>query len=310
MDGVTLHARARFAEPGVVRQGWYNLVRARRLRPGKPLAVPLGDRRLVLWRDAQGRPHAADDRCPHLGADLSLGAITPEGLRCGFHGWCFDAAGACVRAPGATTLPPRRLRTYRVEERDGFLWAWVGGGEPGFPLPEVPPGFGHRLVLRAQRVRGHMDVIFSNSFDFTHFGPSHGMDARTLAVETVGPWRMSHHVEGTLPQRPTFRMVGVGGKPWEAIITQHGGATVHIRFRRPVEFVVAFHMRPEGGSNRTRTMVFLKRRRDAPKALSLLWTIVLDDLRLMETMRWTGAFAEGDDVLRQYARFAEAMPTW
>jgi hypothetical protein len=55
-------------------------------------------------------------------------------------------------------------------------------------------------------------------------------------------------------------------------------------------------------------MLFLKRRRDVVRAAALLWSIAADDLKLMETIQWTGAYAPGDEVLAQYARFVEALP--
>lgn len=310
MDVTLRAAQGRFADPAVTRQGWYCLARASRVGR-KPRVVHVAHRRLVVYRDAAGAVHATDDRCPHLGADLALAKVTDAGLVCGFHGWCWGEDGRCAAAPGNAPLPSRRLRHYPLVERHGFLWAWAGPGEPGIPFPEAPPELRHRFVLRAQRVGGHPDVVFSNSFDHHHFGPSHGLEARTVAVKVDPPWRMTHHVEGVIPARPQFRAVGIAGKPWEAVITQHAGGIVHIRFHKPTEHLVAFAMRREpDGKNRTRTMLFLKRRRDLPGVLAFLWTIVLDDLRLMETMRWSGAFAEGDDLLRQYARYAEGMPTW
>ena len=37
--------------------------------------------------------------CPHRGADLAYGRLEPDGLRCSFHGWLFDAAGKCLETP-------------------------------------------------------------------------------------------------------------------------------------------------------------------------------------------------------------------
>mgnify|MGYP000402987214 FL=1 len=52
--------------------------------------TPLGLTRLaqniVLWRDADGKAHALEDRCPHRGARLSLGWNLGDRLACWEHG--------------------------------------------------------------------------------------------------------------------------------------------------------------------------------------------------------------------------------
>lgn len=302
--------KAPFATPGAVRQGWYALARSRRVRSGRVTTVQVGAARLVLHRDANGRVHATGDRCGHLGADLSLAKVTPRGLECAFHGWCWGEEGRCTSAPGNKVLPSRSIPSYHTEERHGLVWGWLADGPPA-PLPEPPAHLPIRIALREQRVGGHTDVVFSNGFDLGHFGPSHAISARTVANHAEPPWRFSHHLEGTLPRRLVFRAAGIGGKPLEAVATQIGGGIVHVHMRQPVEYLIAFAMRPEAdGAARTATQLFLRRRRDLPAALAFLWTAVLDDLRLMETMRWNGALAESDAALARYVRFMESLPLW
>ncbi len=296
-----------FADASRVKQGWYLLGRSRRLRRNQVRAVQVGPRRLVLYRDTAGQAHVANDRCPHLGSDLALGHVTPEGLRCDFHGWCWDAAGSCAAAPGQPSLPKRHLRQYPVAERWGFVWAWLGG-EPAFPLPDVDAGTPRRVVLPPQRVKAHADVIFSNLFDVAHFAPSHDIAACTTALDLAAPWQLTHRFEGRLPHRRSLSWVGLAGKDLDATVTQHGGGIVDVRVRRPLEYSILFTLRPDGAVSRAQTMLFLKRRRDVIRAAALLWSIAADDLKLMETIQWTGAYAPGDEVLAQYARFVEALP--
>jgi hypothetical protein len=57
-------------------------------------------------------------------------------------------------------------------------------------------------------------------------------------------------------------------------------------------------------------MLFLRRRRDLPRALAILWSTALDDLKLMERVTWTGAYAASDAALERYAGFVERLPAW
>lgn len=65
-------------------------------RPVKRLRL-LGED-LVLFRDPLGRYGLLHRRCAHRGADLSFGRCADGGLRCPFHGWLYDATGACLAA--------------------------------------------------------------------------------------------------------------------------------------------------------------------------------------------------------------------
>lgn len=298
-----------FAHPGVVRQGWYLVGSRRSLRAGRVRAVDVGSRRLVMYRDPEGRAHVVADRCPHLGSDLALARVTARGLRCRFHGWCWGADGACVDAPGNASPPSRRLHHYASVERWGFLWAWLGG-EPAFALPEIAPHLARRFVLAPQKVDAHSDVIFANGFDLAHFGPSHGIDAATAALH-VGPWTIDHRIVGRLSRRLSLRWVGLAGEALDFSFAQYGGGIVHVHVRKPLEFLIFFTLRPDAAHrSRTRTMLFLRRRRDLPRALAILWSTALDDLVLMERVQWTGAFAASDAALERYAGFVEDLPAW
>jgi phenylpropionate dioxygenase-like ring-hydroxylating dioxygenase large terminal subunit len=302
-------AAGTFARPGVVRQGWYLVARSWRVRAGQARSVEIGSHRLVVYRDLEGRVHVVDDRCPHLGSDLALARVTREGLRCEFHGWCWGADGSCVDAPGNPGPLRRRLRGYASAERWGFIWAWAGS-EPAFELPEIPPHLPRRVVLAPHRLKAHPDVIFSNGFDLAHFGPSHGIDASTASLD-VAPWTISHRIVGRLSHRATLRAVGLGGTALDFSFIQHGGGIVHVHVRKPIEYLIFFTLRQDAQFRaRTRTLLFLRRRFDLPRALAILWSTALDDLSYMERIRWTGAFAPADAALERYAGFVEALPAW
>jgi phenylpropionate dioxygenase-like ring-hydroxylating dioxygenase large terminal subunit len=298
-----------FARPGVVRQGWYLVESSKRLARESVRAIEFGSRRLVLYRDRDGVAHVVDDRCPHLGSDLALGHVTSDGLRCNFHGWCWGADGRCVDAPGNSPIPPRRLRHYASVERWGFVWAWLGG-DPAIALPDVPAHLHRQVVLRPQRINAHSDVIFSNGFDLAHFGPSHGIEASASSA-AVDAWTIAHRIVGRLSQRASLRIVGLGGTALDFSFAQYGGGIVHVHVTKPIEFLIFFTLRPDGElRSRTRTMLFLRRRSDLPRALAILWSTAIDDLQIMEKVRWTGAYAPSDAALARYAGFVEDLPAW
>ena len=89
---------------------------------------------LVLFRDEAGRYGLLDRHCAHRGADLSYGRVEDGGLRCPFHGWLFDAAGACLEQPAepedSSFCSKVRQRSYRCQVAGGIVFAFMGAGEP------------------------------------------------------------------------------------------------------------------------------------------------------------------------------------
>lgn len=93
---------------------------------------------LVLFRDPIGRYGLLDRHCAHRGADLAYGRAEDGGLRCPFHGWLFDAGGACLEQPaepeGSKFCQSIRQPAYPCRVASGIVWAFMGTGEaPALP---------------------------------------------------------------------------------------------------------------------------------------------------------------------------------
>mgnify|MGYP000970546411 CR=1 FL=1 len=115
---------------------WTPVVVASALRE-RPLAVEVAGTKLALFRHDRG-VGALVDRCPHRGAALSLGRVTPEGcLACPFHGWEFDARGCNTHVPLNPDAKRERLGTTAVPacELGGLIWVYTA---PGAEAPEPP----------------------------------------------------------------------------------------------------------------------------------------------------------------------------
>ena len=122
----------------MIRNQWYAVLESNEVKSGKPVGVTRMGEKLVFWRDPAGRLACMADLCPHRGVALSTGKITGDHLQCPFHGFEFDARGACrcVPANGKNAEPPKALRvqSYPVQEEHGLVYFWWGE-----PLDEYPP---------------------------------------------------------------------------------------------------------------------------------------------------------------------------
>src|ERR671939_380063 len=95
-----------------------------------PIRVRLLGEDLVAFRDSSGQVGLLAANCPHRGASLFFGRNEESGLRCVYHGWKFDVAGACVDMPNE---PPEsnfkdkiHHTAYPTVERNGVIWSYLG----------------------------------------------------------------------------------------------------------------------------------------------------------------------------------------
>jgi vanillate O-demethylase monooxygenase subunit len=132
------------------------------------------------------------DRCPHRRAPLSAGWVDGDVLRCGYHGWCFDAAGACTEIPsmGRTERLPSRARASTpaaVVERHGLVF--LAPDPPVTELLAVPeaddPMFDHG-TLDVITARAGAGLLVDNFLDMSHFPYVHGDTIGTEEAAVVG----------------------------------------------------------------------------------------------------------------------------
>jgi phenylpropionate dioxygenase-like ring-hydroxylating dioxygenase large terminal subunit len=119
---------------------WWAVALTEDLQGHKPLGVVCAGQAIALFRDTQGTPYALEDRCPHRRVPLSLGAVTPAGLQCPYHGWTFDgASGRCSAIPNLSADEPvpasYGVAHYPVLESHGFVHVWHGDDEPASTCP-------------------------------------------------------------------------------------------------------------------------------------------------------------------------------
>jgi 5,5'-dehydrodivanillate O-demethylase oxygenase subunit len=122
-----------------LRRFWHPVYRAQDLAPGRAKPVKaLGDQ-FTLYRAHDGQAHLVDFRCAHRGAQLSIGWVEDDCIRCRYHGWKYAASGECVEQPGEDPAFARkvRLRTYPTREYVGQIFAYLGEGEPP-PFKQYP----------------------------------------------------------------------------------------------------------------------------------------------------------------------------
>jgi 5,5'-dehydrodivanillate O-demethylase len=118
---------------------WHPVLRARDLRPRQAKPIEVLGQKFTVYRGADGVVRIVDFRCAHRGAQLSLGWVEGDSIRCRYHGWRYDGAGQCVEQPNEREpfCDKVRLKTYPAREYIGLIFAFLGDAAPP-PLPRYP----------------------------------------------------------------------------------------------------------------------------------------------------------------------------
>ncbi len=107
---------------------WYIVSLSKQLKQ-LPVAIQIFNKKLVLFRDANGKPAALEDRCQHRNAPLSCGKIVDGTVQCPYHGWRYDKSGRLVEIPYSNSLPSTAIPAYSCLEQDGYIWLCPGTPE-------------------------------------------------------------------------------------------------------------------------------------------------------------------------------------
>ena len=211
-----------------------------------PVAVQLLDQPVVVWRDATGAVQAFADQCPHRGARLSLGRVTPQGhLECPYHGWQFATGGRCTHVPAlpAFVPPPGHCaRAFATREAHGLVWVRMEEGSAALPA------FAAEDDVRLRKLNcGPYDVaasaprIIENFLDMSHFGFVHEGWLGSRDATAIDDYRVEATATGLL---------ATGCKAWQPQSNLHSTAPAQVEYTYEVTapYAAVLTKLPEAGT--------------------------------------------------------------
>jgi phenylpropionate dioxygenase-like ring-hydroxylating dioxygenase large terminal subunit len=177
----------------LMRQYWQPVLFSSELpeRDGPPLRVRHLSEDLVAFRDTDGRVGLVAENCPHRGASLFFGRNEEAGLRCVYHGWKFDATGACIDMPNEPSESnfkhKVRVTAYPCVERGGIIWTYMGraGEPPSLPDLEwnlVPDS---HVYLSKRVAQNNFMQALEGEIDSSHSGFLHSLIEEEANYDTM-----------------------------------------------------------------------------------------------------------------------------
>lgn len=162
-------------------RGWHCLGLAKDFTD-KPTKLEYFGTKMVAYRGEDEAVHILDAYCPHMGADLSLGKVEGNSIRCPFHHWSWGADGVCDDIPYADKIPAKAcITSYQVLERNQLLFVWYDPEGKAPLAQEQPPVIDDcysdewtdwRVELIP--INTNCRELVDNMADSAHFGPVHG----------------------------------------------------------------------------------------------------------------------------------------
>ncbi len=226
---------------------WFVVGGSRDLKDGRPLGRTVAGTELVLWRDAEGTPHAGPGACPHLGAPLKDSVVRCGTLICHWHGLALDGG------PFAGWSP------WPVHDDGTLLWVRLdrAGGETPTErpsVPERPPASGAVGAVYTGVGTCEPEDVVANRLD-----PWHGAWLHPYSFVDLEVLRTPTEEDDELEVEVSFKVAGRVVVPVRAVFTAPGPRTVVMRITEGegTGSVVETHATPltPPGARRPRTAV-------------------------------------------------------
>jgi phenylpropionate dioxygenase-like ring-hydroxylating dioxygenase large terminal subunit len=301
-------------EGGLFSQTWYPICLSGEVTVGSIVGKSFLGGRVVAFRDEDGIAQVLSAYCPHLGADLAVGCVVKNSVRCAFHHWQFDRDGICVRTGTGDPPPPGAvLFNYPTVERYGIVWAF-NGTSPLFSLPDlVHPDEELEFKTLAYPEVLNVDpwVVYANTPDLQHLRVVHGFVFEEDTTDRI-EWTdhsLRYQVRASVPtgDKIDFDVSVIGTNIFRQIGTLNG---------RWFAFILTSALPEPGKSSLFFSVATRKSEGDEASRRAFLdgllhfeTGIVEEDLAILQSIRFKpGTMAKSDKALIRYFDYVRTFP--
>ena len=294
-------------------EGWYAVAMSSEVPADRAVGRPFLDSRIVLYRKANGEPVVLSARCPHMGADLAIGEVLDDEIRCAYHHFRFGADGRCTKIPSPGPIPKAaRVHRYASVERFGIVWAYHGE-KPLFGPAEVRDYTEGDLLYatRKTNVFGFAPwLTIGNTFDVMHLRHVHGFqfDFDPRAVRYLD----DHHIELEFlfdsPELGKFEQrIRVTGTNAVSYVTAADTTTIGLFTSTPIGSTAQTYY--VAGVPKDPNLAPAELERRLAQQVALGDSLLADDAQTLQGIEFqVGALVEEDQAMARYMRWVSAFP--
>ena len=295
-------------------QSWYAVALSAEVTAGQPIGKDFLNTRVAIYRRASGEPVVLTSRCPHMGADLSLGEILGDDLRCPYHHFCFGPEGDCTKIPTDGPIPPSaRVFSFPCVERFGLIWAF-NGETPLFAAPSVRDYEESDLVSSARATQVFTVapwVNVANTVDFMHLRYVHGLsfDFDPAKIRWPDDYHMEYEIEFDSPEFGRFEQrIRVCGPNSSTHVTVADASSAGIFTSTPIGSIAQSYYVAAVPNDPAFSEAELRSQLDEQEALGD--SLLADDSRTLTGIRFqVGSFVREDRAFAKFLRWVDGLPT-
>lgn len=184
--------------------GWFAVAMSDEIAKGDIRTLHYFGTEFVVWRGDDGKVHAVDPHCPHMGAHLGVNsAVIGNDLRCAYHHWSFNGDGGVTDIPYTKVIPTRLKQscvpTWPIEEADGVIFVWYHPKKAApkwqvARLPVCPEGDWVPAETHDWIINIHVQEITENGQDLAHFNAVHGVQGPPAGEMKIEGWTRRNSV--------------------------------------------------------------------------------------------------------------------
>jgi aminopyrrolnitrin oxygenase len=159
-------------------QTWYLVASADKINKGSIQTVTIGAQELVVYRGKEnGKLHALDAHCSHMGCHFKHGEIIGDNLKCALHCRVFEGSGKCIAIlKSKVNNLTSTQRSFPVLERFGGVFVFLGK-TPLFELPNpniVSGEDASTSFFKSSNFDVPWQSLVANGCDIDHLQAIHG----------------------------------------------------------------------------------------------------------------------------------------
>ena len=152
---------------------WYPIAWSEEVKAGAMIARRYAGEPVAVVRAKDGSLFALENRCAHRQVPLTHGVVNGCTVKCGYHGWSYNAEGKCIDVPylGRERLP-NGVKSYPCHEVDGLIFIFPG--DPALADARRPKALGakadgqYKTRQLNREVAAHYTFMHENLFDMNH----------------------------------------------------------------------------------------------------------------------------------------------